>query len=317
VIEVAPAESYVPERIKFAWSPSVYIGEPPEEGMSGPNFDTPNYALYAESRTWDRSSSDSLFPSNGLPNNVLEGSAWHTPPMGVGASVELNVSVDAQPVSRVQVSISYGRWSVVITDNTGEEILRETIINREPWLIFDRMFEFKRVEALQIRISNVEQSLRDLFVKNLYVGGRVTSENRTNWLALGGLKGSAERDNVVTGNAEGIMDGSSGWISVPSPDPTNKEYLYSTLGSIPRRVEALGMKTKTPGCIFRIAYSGDSITSPSDFEKISWSPVSGIYEMKNGRVKVKPFTGRQMRLEVTNLRPMLMKDFEGSIRDNE
>jgi hypothetical protein len=327
VMDVNIAENYSSERVKFAWSPSVYVGEHPGTfEVSGTRFDTENYAIYASSDLWDRSGEDTILTTDGLPNNVLSGTggAWHIPNLGFGRRVTLNVSTQAKPLNHLKMAISAGQWNISASDDGGEEIFSQRVISAstEAWREMDILFpnnEFRTTRFITLDITQGAQESRSLFVRSLYIGGQVTPNNRINWLAEGGLEGEREGGkDVITGDGSSLYsdeEGTEDWISTLDPDSASEKVVYTTLGGVPQKVEALGIKTSTPGCLFRIAYTNDSILAPEDFENANWRRVSGIYEMKNGRVKVSPFTGTHVRLTITNLRPLLMKDFEPSIEE--
>lgn len=308
VIEIGEMESLAPEMVKHAYSESYYIGEQPtREGMSGGRYDSPNMTTYVFGRLWDRSDAGGLVETDGLPTNLMRGGVWHTPPLGFGRKAEVEIGLKDEPVNRIKVSLSTGSWRVEVF--AGQELLlSESLVISRSWYTLDRLFRFVRVPSIRLSITQTAQEMRELYAKGLYVGARVNRENRVDWLALGGLEGRSGQ-NLVSADAKGIVGG-GGWISEPAPDPNHERILYATLSSVPRRVEALYFRTKTPGAIFRLAFSNDRVASDEDFPRLRWTDTPGIYEMRNGRVRVSPFTGQHVKITITNLRPMLMKDFE-------
>lgn len=122
-----------------------------------------------------------------------------------------------------------------------------------------------------------------------------------------GLEGDNAAD-VVTSGADNILDGKE-WLCVPTQDPNDPVYLYATLSGVPTKVRALGMKTRTPGATFQVSFSNDKLDYKEDFPRLNWTDLPGVYKWKNGRVKVNPFTGKHIRLKITNLRPMVMREY--------
>ncbi len=309
IVEMGTAETFDPEPVKAAYSPSVYIGENPRTRMRGSQYDSPNEAVYVTSNIWDRANEGSIFPTDGLPGNAMKGGAWHTSPLGFGKRVALVVSMEDEPFNRVKFSISPGTWMVEFRRPNGETLHRERLVIEEGWYVMSRTFKFVRDVQIYLLFTQAAQDTNDLFIKGLYVGARVKEDNRKDWLALGGFKGEGDPRQIVNGEASNILSGGS-WIAAPSPSNNSQRVLYATLGGVPRRVESLLMKTITPGCIFKVAYSNDRIDKDEEYEKANWTSIPGLYEMRNGRVKVRSFTGQHIRITFTRLRPMLMRDYQ-------
>lgn len=306
VIEIGEAESPISERPKHFHSDSVYIGEEPSEKISGPAFVSENYAQHTTSRSWISAPEGSLFPGSGLPSEIMSGGAWHSPELGFGGRATLEIAAQNEPLNMLSLSLSEGDWYLDLTTDDGE-VYRGRIVVRSGFAQEKIRFPFVRSRRYYLTLVNNDQRRNDFFLKDLYLGAEITSENRIDWLAAGGKTGDGVRRPVVA-EAGDILSGGE-WISSPAPNPTHERVLYATLAEVPKRVQSLGFKTRTPNVTFEIAYSNDQILEDGDYDKARWQRVPGSYVMKNGRVKVKPFVARHIRLTITDLRPMMMRDY--------
>lgn len=191
LIEIGTPEDFSPEKMQTIYSTSNYTGTNPQEGgMDGPNWDGENSVYGVSANTWQEAGAGTPYPGTGLPSEILSGGAWHTPPLGFGDTAALMVSVREEPVSRIKFSLSPGYWSITVKSLDVE--VSEKVYGEE-FFTFDKLFPFTITSEFVVTIRNIEQEENDLFLKGLYVGPRVTKENRLEWLNLGGWKGTTQQ----------------------------------------------------------------------------------------------------------------------------
>ncbi len=85
--------------------------------------------------------------------------------------------------------------------------------------------------------------------------------------------------------------------------------LYAQLGSAPQIISALNFKTRTPGSVFKIAYSLDNLDDEDGYPDLNWIDIPKYYKLRNGRIDVDTILARHIRLTFTSLQPMLLKEF--------
>lgn len=305
IIDFDQSETYSSKNVLKTWSDSNYIGERPDENMTGASFDSRNFAQGVTGSIWSEAPEGSLQPTDGLPSNLLRGGVWHTPSMGFGVDGKLSISTEPLPVNRIRLKVGQGDWYIEYFANN-DRIARENV-RLDGWEEIEKTFDFIITSNIEITFRNMAQDKQELFVKGLYVGARVDEDTRHDWLAMGGLKGTSEKE-VIHANAEGVVDGEE-WISLPARSPSEERPFYATLSGHPDKVSALLTKTRSSGALFRIYHSKDTLHTKEDYPDLDWKRLPGIYEMINGRIDISPCRARHIKLVCTNLRPMLLKEY--------
>lgn len=306
IIEFNEGEEILPLKPNSTYSKSNYTGPPPDGGwMGGPRLDSDNMIQATRSNRWSSAASPE---TNGLPNNLVRGGVWHTPPLSFGERVTLEVDTTEEPFNRIAFEIGNGDWIISISTED-KTITTETIYGgRSRWMEYSSNFDFRNNSKVFITLTNAAQETQEIFFRGLYIGARVTEDNRLDWLALGGLEGESVSD-VDTFDAEGITEGKN-WIANPAPDATKRRVLYATLSEVPQNVTSLGFKTNTPGCAFKLYFSNEQIGNFNDYENLEWKRVPGTYSLESGKVKISPFYGRHIKMEISNLKPMMLRQFD-------
>ncbi len=309
IVEIGNAESYGSNPFNNMWSPWVYVGEDPTKiRLDGPHWDSPNMMIVATADKWGEAPEGTLSPGTGLPNLLFRGGSWHVPNMGFGKQATLTLGTEEDEVmNRVSFTLGAGMWRIEgFVDE--KQVFTEDITSFR-WYQFDKTFNFVKGSSVVLRFTNAAQDLTGLFVKGVYVGSRVDQDNRITWLTLGGQEGSSARDTVTIADADQIGKGGE-WICQPAPDPSFEREWYGTTGGAPRKLSAIGMKTRSPGALFRISYSNDNVETNEDYRRINWIDMPRYYKAQNGRVDIEPLKARHIKLTFTNLRPMLLKEFQ-------
>jgi hypothetical protein len=309
IIEIAEPESYTSTHFNNVWSPSVYVGENPNRvRLDGPHWNSENMIIVATADKWGTAEEGTLGPGTGLPNLLLKGGSWHVPNMGFGTQAELVLSTETDEImNRVSFTLGFGKWRI---EGSVDDIpVFSENVTSPRWVQFDKTFNLTTGSSMVIRITNAAQDRTGLFVRGTYLGVRVDQDNREAWLALGGKEGVNARKEVTIASADNMKDGKE-WISRPAPDPSFERPFYGTVAGAPRKISAIGMKTRTPGALFKISYSFDNVDKDEDYENINWVQLPKYYKMTNGRVDVDPFKAKHVRLTITNLRPMLLREYQ-------
>ncbi len=309
IVEIGSAESYVSTKFNNVWSDSTYVGEDPTRvRLNGPHWDSPNYMIVATANKWGTAPEGSLAPGTGLPNLLFKGGAWHVPNLGFGQTATLNIGTEVtETINRVSFVLGQGNWRIEGFVEDQPVFTEEATSFR--WFKFDKVFEFHTGAIVTLKFTNISQDLNGLFIKGAYIGARVNQDNRLTWLTLGGKEGANAREEVIIADAKDMGAGKE-WICQPAPDPSFTRDFYATVGGSPRQISAIGMKTRTPGALFNIAYSMDNLDRDEDYPKLTWIQIPHYYKAKNGRVDVEPFKARHIKFTFTNLRPMLLKEYQ-------
>jgi hypothetical protein len=308
IIEISSAETYGSERFTNLYSNSVYVGEDPSKiRLDGPHWDSDNMMIVAMADRWGPAEEGTLAPGSGVPNMLLRGGAWSVPNMGFGMKATLTIGTeDDEVINRVKFILGQGYWRV--TCHVDEQFVFEEDITSYRWFEYDKSFNFLKGSSVVIKFENLEQDVRGLFVKGVYVGARVSQDNRVDWLALGGQEGANARNEVIMAETDSMYKGQE-WIAQPAPDPSFQRELYAQVSGSPQRVSALSFKTRTPGALFRVSYSLDNLDNETNYPNLNWTDMPRYYKLVNGRVDVMPFRARHIKITFTNLRPLLLKEY--------
>lgn len=307
IVEISDSESYDSVPLTNLYSPSVYIGEDPKRARaSGPSWESPNVLVSAVADKWNVAKEGSLSPGDGSPTNLISGNgSWHVSSLGFGSKTKLELYTEKQAIAnKITLSIGPGKWRVLFSID--DQIVVQENITVYDWTILNENFPMQKIDQIDVEVTNLSQDVNDIFVRSVYLGVNVNSENRIDWLSLGGNKERSKEDKLEIAEAENILSGGE-WISVPSPVPNQSREFYARRGG--EITSALTFKTRTPGVLFSVSYSWDDISDPSDYPDLNWTTLPGYYRLVNGRVKVKPFRGKYIKLTFTNLRPLLLREY--------
>jgi hypothetical protein len=264
--------------------------------------------IVASADKWGRSLEGTMVPGDGLPNNLLRGGVWGVPSMGFGQKATLVLGTNGEDaINRVKFTISRGSWLVEVYHEE-DPIFVETL-DVENWITFEKVFDFVKASSLTIILTNANQYENNLYIKGTYVGARVSDNNRKDWIALGGDKGASAKGEVVIADPKNMIGGRE-WVCKPAPDPSFRRPIYAQVSGAPQTVSALGFKTRTPGVLFQISYSLDDLRVEEQYPNLKWIDLPGFHKLVNGRVDVKPFKARHLRLTFSNLHPMLLKEYQ-------
>lgn len=313
IVDEAP-QSYAPEEAVAFYSPSFYTGARPKRvGMAGPVTESENYLAGAESSNWAKSGPRSLQPTDGLPQNLVSRSAsgagcWHTAPIGGGAKVSLDFHTGGERITNyVKLEVSVGFWEVAVLDASGATLYRERLRVASGFKSISVNTSLATRSGGTLTFVNVSREPSELFVKNLYVGLRLTPENQVEYLALGGADsaGGVLTSELVSLPAEGLLTGGE-WVSSAQASPNEEVEFRVTLSGSPVTVSALSIGTDLPGTVFRVDYSREDAEVE---DAVEWVPLPGVYRLTNGRVSVEPCVARHLRLVFTNLSPLRLASY--------
>lgn len=307
-IEIGEGESYGSTPFTNIWSDSAYVGEDPSNvRLNGPDWNSENMIIVSTADKWGIASEGTLGPGSGTPNLLTQGGIWHVPPLGFGGTATLSLGTEEDEViNRIKFTIGQGTWQVQCFINQ-EEIFVENITSLR-WEVFDKTFNFRKGSLVTLRFTNISQDVESLFVKGTYIGSRVNKDNKESWLALGGKEGANARREVLIADTSALLEGRE-WVSEPQPDPSFEVSIYGQVSGSPQQISSLLIKTRAPGALFRVSYTLDDIDNEDEYPNIDWIDLPKYYRMNNGRVDIDTIKARHIKLTITNLRPMLLKEY--------
>lgn len=310
------SESHTPLPATEFYSPSFYVGAPPERiGVAGPVSESESYLRGAESSNWARSGARSLRQTDGLPSNLVGGmGSWHTSALGSGGRADLSFHLGGERMmNRVALAVSSGIWEITLMDENGSALYRERArIGGASGGFEDVKIDLPLAwrRGGSISFVNASREPTELFVEDLYAGLRLTPENRVEYLALGGLASSGsegmESDGIVGMPAEPLAEAGREWLSSAEASPNAEVEFRVSLSGSPVPVSALSIGTDLPGVLFRVEYSTENASLR---EAENWTPLPGAYRLTNGRVAIEPCVARHLRLVFTNLSPLRLASY--------
>lgn len=314
IVEIGAAETYDYKKFTNVWTDEIYVGEDPSlTRLDGPHWDSENMMIVASADKWGPAEEGSLGAGSGVPNLLMREGVWHVPAMGFGETATLTIGTEVEEVmNRIKFSLGEGEWKIELFVDEQPVFVDEATSYR--WEVYDRTFPFHVGSTVSVRFTNIDQDLRGLFVKGIYVGARVDKDNRETWLSLGGQEGENARDEVVIADPD-LMKTGGEYIANPAPDPSFERHLYAQIGGSPQVISALGFKTRTPGAIFRISHSNDNLDKEENYPKLNWTDIPEYFKLVNGRVDIPAFKAKHIKITFTNLRPMLLKNYQGEEDD--